>query len=145
MLSVEIKENDKTVGLLTAMEKAFKTGSKGYFGMGKIQIGLHQDKTPRTVKNFLGYVRIGHYDGTVFHRVIPGFMAQGGGFLPDISQEACHRMLQCTPKPCMRAQVRTSMDDLALSGGRRRSAGADFSRPPCMSQVRQIRQSRTKT
>jgi hypothetical protein len=39
MLSVEIKENDKTVGLLTATEKAFKTGSKGYFGMGKIQIG----------------------------------------------------------------------------------------------------------
>ena len=39
MLSVEIKENDKTVGLLTAVEKAFKTGSKGYFGMGKIQIG----------------------------------------------------------------------------------------------------------
>jgi hypothetical protein len=40
MLSVEIKENDKTVGLLTATEKAFKTGSKGYFGMGKIQMQL---------------------------------------------------------------------------------------------------------
>ena len=39
MLSVEIKENDKVVGLLSAVEKAFKTGSKGYFGMGKIQIG----------------------------------------------------------------------------------------------------------
>jgi hypothetical protein len=39
MLSVEIKENDKVVGMLTAEEKAFKTGSRGYFGMGKIQIG----------------------------------------------------------------------------------------------------------
>jgi len=39
MLSVEIKENDKQVGLLTADEKVFKTGSRGYFGMGKIQIG----------------------------------------------------------------------------------------------------------
>ncbi|MCM2254514.1 MAG: peptidylprolyl isomerase [Vicinamibacteria bacterium] len=56
--------------------------------MGTIKIGLHQDKTPRTVKNFLSYVRIGHYDGTVFHRVIPGFMAQGGGFLPDMTERA---------------------------------------------------------
>ena len=39
MLSVEIKENEKVVGVLTAAEKAFKTGSKGFFGMGKIQIG----------------------------------------------------------------------------------------------------------
>jgi hypothetical protein len=39
MLSVEIKENDKVVGLLTAAEKLFKTGSRGFFGMGKIQIG----------------------------------------------------------------------------------------------------------
>ena len=39
MLSVEIKENDKVVGLLTAVEKLFKTGSRGFFGMGKIQIG----------------------------------------------------------------------------------------------------------
>jgi len=39
MLSVEIKENDKVVGMLTAAEKLFKTGSKGFFGMGKIQIG----------------------------------------------------------------------------------------------------------
>lgn len=39
MIAVEIKENDKTVGLLTATEKAFKTGSRGYFGTGKVQIG----------------------------------------------------------------------------------------------------------
>ncbi|MCL4817809.1 MAG: peptidyl-prolyl cis-trans isomerase [Vicinamibacteria bacterium] len=54
--------------------------------MGNVKIGLHQDKTPRTVKNFLNYVRMGHFDGTVFHRVIPGFMVQGGGFLPDMTE-----------------------------------------------------------
>jgi cyclophilin family peptidyl-prolyl cis-trans isomerase len=54
--------------------------------MGAIRIGLHADKAPRTVKNFLAYVRMGHYDGTVFHRVIPGFMAQAGGFQNDMSE-----------------------------------------------------------
>jgi cyclophilin family peptidyl-prolyl cis-trans isomerase len=47
---------------------------------GRIKIALHQDRTPATVANFLEYVRAGHYDGSIFHRVIPGFMIQGGGF-----------------------------------------------------------------
>jgi peptidyl-prolyl cis-trans isomerase A (cyclophilin A) len=47
---------------------------------GKITVALYQDKAPITVKNFLGYVRGGFYDGTIFHRVIPNFMIQGGGF-----------------------------------------------------------------
>ena len=47
---------------------------------GAIDIALHADKAPKTVENFVQYVRDGHYDGTVFHRVIPGFMIQGGGF-----------------------------------------------------------------
>ena len=47
--------------------------------MGTIRIQLDQEKAPATVANFLSYVRAGHYDGTVFHRVIPGFMIQGGG------------------------------------------------------------------
>ena len=54
--------------------------------LGKIRIGLHQDKAPLSVKNFLTYVRGGHYDGTIWHRVIPGFMIQGGGFEPDMSE-----------------------------------------------------------
>jgi cyclophilin family peptidyl-prolyl cis-trans isomerase len=48
--------------------------------MGTIKIELFEDKAPVTVKNFLKYVDDKHYDGTVFHRVIPGFMIQGGGF-----------------------------------------------------------------
>jgi len=46
---------------------------------GKIVIELYPDKAPKTVDNFLKYVKAGHYDGTVFHRVIAGFMIQGGG------------------------------------------------------------------
>jgi peptidyl-prolyl cis-trans isomerase B (cyclophilin B) len=47
---------------------------------GRIVIELDPDKAPQTVKNFLDYVKAGHYDNTIFHRVIPGFMIQGGGF-----------------------------------------------------------------
>jgi cyclophilin family peptidyl-prolyl cis-trans isomerase len=47
---------------------------------GKIVLVLYQDKAPKTVANFLHYVRAHHYDGTIFHRVISGFMIQGGGF-----------------------------------------------------------------
>jgi len=54
--------------------------------LGRIRIGLYKDKAPITVDNFVQYVRGGHYDGTIFHRVIPNFMAQGGGFEPDMSE-----------------------------------------------------------
>jgi peptidyl-prolyl cis-trans isomerase B (cyclophilin B) len=47
---------------------------------GDIVIEMHEDKAPVTVENFTTYVRDGHYDGTIFHRVIKGFMVQGGGF-----------------------------------------------------------------
>ena len=48
--------------------------------LGTLEAELHDEKAPKTVKNFLDYVEAKHYDGTVFHRVIPGFMAQGGGY-----------------------------------------------------------------
>lgn len=54
---------------------------------GVIRLELDDAKAPATVENFLKYVRKGHYDGTVFHRVIPGFMIQGGGFQPGMSQK----------------------------------------------------------
>ncbi|HKA39627.1 MAG TPA: peptidylprolyl isomerase [Burkholderiales bacterium] len=55
--------------------------------MGAIVIELYPDKAPATVENFLGYVKAGHYAGTTFHRVIPGFMIQGGGFTHDFEQK----------------------------------------------------------
>jgi peptidyl-prolyl cis-trans isomerase B (cyclophilin B) len=55
---------------------------------GPITIALDADRAPKTVANFLGYVKSGHYDGTIFHRVIDGFMIQGGGFAPGMKQKA---------------------------------------------------------
>ena len=54
---------------------------------GKIVVELAPQAAPKTVENFLSYVKSGHYDGTVFHRVIPGFMIQGGGFTGDMKEK----------------------------------------------------------
>jgi peptidyl-prolyl cis-trans isomerase B (cyclophilin B) len=56
--------------------------------LGVIRIELDAEKAPLSTENFLNYVRKGHYDGTVFHRVIDGFMIQGGGFAPGMKQKA---------------------------------------------------------
>jgi peptidyl-prolyl cis-trans isomerase A (cyclophilin A) len=56
--------------------------------MGDIVIQLDAAKAPRTTANFVQYVKAGHYDGTIFHRVIPGFMIQGGGMKPDMGEKA---------------------------------------------------------
>ena len=50
--------------------------------LGNIVIGLYEEQSPTTVANFLSYVDAGFFDGTAFHRVIPGFMIQGGGYVP---------------------------------------------------------------
>jgi cyclophilin family peptidyl-prolyl cis-trans isomerase len=55
--------------------------------LGAIVVELDADKAPLTVENFLQYVKNGHYDGTVFHRVIPGFMIQSGGFTADFKEK----------------------------------------------------------
>ncbi|MDR0735229.1 MAG: peptidyl-prolyl cis-trans isomerase [Zoogloeaceae bacterium] len=54
---------------------------------GKIVLELDARKAPKTVENFLQYAKSGFYDGTIFHRVIPGFMIQGGGFEPDMKEK----------------------------------------------------------
>ena len=55
--------------------------------MGSFRIELDVEKAPITTKNFLDYISGGHFDGMIFHRVIPGFMIQGGGFDPQMSQK----------------------------------------------------------
>jgi peptidyl-prolyl cis-trans isomerase B (cyclophilin B) len=55
--------------------------------LGKITAELDADKAPKTVANFLAYMKAGHYDNTIFHRVIDGFMIQGGGFEPGMKQK----------------------------------------------------------
>lgn len=54
---------------------------------GDIVLELNAEKAPKTVENFLNYVRAGHYEGTIFHRVISNFMIQGGGFTADMEQK----------------------------------------------------------
>jgi cyclophilin family peptidyl-prolyl cis-trans isomerase len=61
---------------------------------GRIRLGLYQDKSPVSVENFVRYVRKGHFDGTVFHRVIPGFMVQGGGMTPDLKEKPTDKAIR---------------------------------------------------
>lgn len=62
--------------------------------MGDITIELDSEKAPKTVENFLQYVKEGFFDGTIFHRVIDGFMIQGGGFEPDMTQKTTRGMIE---------------------------------------------------
>ncbi len=62
--------------------------------MGSITLELDRERAPRTVDNFLNYVRSGHYNNTLFHRVINGFMIQGGGFEPGMRQKPTAKPVQ---------------------------------------------------
>ena len=62
--------------------------------MGVIDIELDHERAPLTSANFETYVREGFYNGVIFHRVIPGFMIQGGGFLPGMHQKETHAPIQ---------------------------------------------------
>jgi peptidyl-prolyl cis-trans isomerase B (cyclophilin B) len=63
-------------------------------GYGVITLELDQDKAPESTRNFLEYVRSGHYDNTIFHRVINNFMVQGGGFEPGMKQKGTQAAIQ---------------------------------------------------
>ena len=89
--------------------------------MGNIEVELNAEKAPVTVNNFLQYAGEGFYDGTVFHRVIPGFMVQGGGFTPDGTQKETHSQIKLESKNGLKndvgmiAMARTSVPDSATS------------------------------
>jgi cyclophilin family peptidyl-prolyl cis-trans isomerase len=70
--------------------------------MGNIKVELYPDKAPITVANFLAYVKDGHYDGLIFHRVIRDFMIQGGGFTPDMNERR-------PPRPPIRNEAGTGL------------------------------------
>ena len=88
---------------------------------GQIVIELDAAKAPQTVENFLAYVKAGHYDGTIFHRVMPDFMIQGGGFSADMQQKATRPPVQNEAKNGLRntrgsvAMARTSNPHSATS------------------------------
>jgi peptidyl-prolyl cis-trans isomerase B (cyclophilin B) len=74
--------------------KVEMTITMGGKALGKIQAELYQDKAPKTVDNFIKYVRSGHYNGTIFHRVIDNFMIQGGGFTPKYDKKTSRAPIQ---------------------------------------------------
>lgn len=61
---------------------------------GDIKLELNAEKAPKTVANFIKYAESGHYDNTVFHRVIDGFMVQGGGFAPGMEEKGTNKPIQ---------------------------------------------------
>ena len=81
---------------------------------GTIVAELDAEKAPKSVENFLNYVKAGHYDNTIFHRVIDGFMIQGGGFEPGMKQKAADQTVENEAKnglknePYTLAMARTS-------------------------------------
>ena len=75
--------------------------------MGSFRVELYKDKAPKSVENFLQYVKSGHYNGTVFHRVIPGFMVQGGGMTADMSQKPTRPPIPIESKIGLKNEVGT--------------------------------------
>ncbi|HZM34483.1 MAG TPA: peptidylprolyl isomerase [Burkholderiales bacterium] len=75
--------------------------------VGSIRVELYPAKAPKTVENFLRYVRDGHYDGTIFHRVIPGFMIQGGGMTPSMAQKPTRPPVPIESKNGLKNQLGT--------------------------------------
>ncbi len=88
---------------------------------GAIELELDAAKAPITVENFVKYAKKGHYDGLIFHRVIPGFMIQGGGFTPDMNQKATDAPISIESKNGLKnargtiAMARTSNPNSATS------------------------------
>ncbi len=89
--------------------------------LGEIHIELNAEKAPVTVENFLRYVDDGFYNGTIFHRVIPDFMVQGGGFTADMSQKPTRDPIRneadngLSNEPYSIAMARTSVVDSATA------------------------------
>lgn len=75
--------------------------------LGKITIELDAEKAPKTVANFLAYVNSGHYAGTIFHRVIDGFMIQGGGFEPGMKQKPTNATVENEAKNGLKNDIYT--------------------------------------
>ena len=74
---------------------------------GTIRLELYPAKAPKSVENFLQYVRDGHYNGTIFHRVIPGFMIQGGGMTANMSQKPTRGPIPIETKNGLKNEVGT--------------------------------------
>ena len=83
--------------------------------MGTIRLELYPAKAPKTVENFLQYVKDGHYNGTVFHRVIPGFMIQGGGFEKSYRQKPVRAPIRNEAQPAVKAGLKNEVGTIAMA------------------------------
>ncbi len=112
---VKFGEVDKNMGKTVENTVVIETSR------GNIEILLDSANSPVTVANFLTYVNEGFYNGTVFHRVIPDFMAQGGGFTPDGAEKQAHEPIKLESRNGLKntrgtvAMARTSDPDSATS------------------------------
>lgn len=124
LMTAGCKENKEVHGEPQNKESEAKGGNPVVImstSKGDIKIELFKDKAPITVENFLAYVNDGFYNGTVFHRVIPNFMIQGGGFTPDFTQKPTKPPIKNEAKNGLKnergtlAMARTQVVDSATS------------------------------
>ena len=83
--------------------------------LGTIRLELYPAKAPKTVENFLQYVKDGHYNGTVFHRVIDGFMIQGGGFDADFRQKKTRAAIANEAQGAVKGGLKNEVGTIAMA------------------------------
>ncbi len=106
---------------LTGLAPAWAQKVRLSTSMGDLVVELNRERSPKTVDNFVQYVKAGHYDGTIFHRVIDNFMIQGGGMKSDLSEKPTRAPIPLESRNGLKnlhgtvAMARTNMPDSATS------------------------------
>ena len=88
---------------------------KLHTNFGVISVELEAEKAPKTAQNFIDYVSAGHYDNTIFHRVIDGFMIQGGGFDPSMKQKATRGPIDNEAGLAMKGGLKNEVGTVAMA------------------------------
>lgn len=103
--------------LLTGASSALAENPRVEFKttMGSFALELYPDKAPKTVANFLQYVNSGFYKGTIFHRVIDGFMIQGGGMDPDMKQKTTREPIENEAGMAMKGGLKNEIGTIAMA------------------------------
>jgi len=103
--------------LLLAMSGAWAQNPRVEFktSMGSFALELYADKAPKTVANFIQYVNSGFYNGTIFHRVIDGFMIQGGGFEPGMREKTTSAPIENEAGLALKAGLKNELGTVAMA------------------------------
>ena len=103
--------------LLLAMSGAWAQNPRVEFktSMGSFALELYTDKAPKTVANFIQYVKSGFYKGTIFHRVIDGFMIQGGGFEPGMREKTTRAPIENEAGIALKAGLKNQVGTIAMA------------------------------